>query len=238
MVRSSLLATAAVLLLALVACSKPKPGAACKEEGKATCTGKKEALICTGGKWEASGCRGLNGCMDMGLGDGTCTNDGHIEGEPCPKDEGNPACSSDKKAMMKCVGKHWKKIEDCLGQNGCVSNAEGARCDQGMQAEGTSCTPKNEGNFSCSPDKKQMLKCTAGKMVLASKCGGRHGCRQAFGKIECDSSTAEVGYVCDHDGNTACSPDNKALLECKGGKMEKKKACKRCTVFASSIDCT
>jgi hypothetical protein len=224
-------------MVALVACSKPKPGGACKEEGKATCTGKNEALICTGGKWEASGCRSINGCMNMGLGDGVCTNDGFIEGEPCPKDEGNPGCSADKKAMLKCVGKHWKKIDDCLGQNGCVSNADGAKCDQGMQAEGSGCTKKNEGNYSCSPDKKQMLKCTGGTMAVASKCGGQHGCRQQGTKINCDSSIAEVGDVCEGD-SISCSPDKKALLKCKAGKMEKSKSCSRCTPFLDHIDCS
>src|SRR5207302_6259835 len=117
-------------------CSKAKAGGSCKKEGAVTCVDDKNGLVCVDGKWEAEQCRSLNGCMSMGLGEGNCTNDGFAEGEPCPGKEGDPACSVDKKAMLKCTGKHWKKIDDCKGQHGCVSNAEGATCDQGTTDEG------------------------------------------------------------------------------------------------------
>ena len=62
--------------------------------------------------------------------------------EPC-HDEGNPECSVDKKAMLKCEGKHWKKTADCNGQHGCVNNAKGATCDQGSQEAGSACDAVN-----------------------------------------------------------------------------------------------
>ncbi len=119
-----------------------------------------------------------------------------------------------------------------------VANADGARCDMGTLSEGTACDKKNEGNASCSPDKKSMLLCKSGKMVVASKCGGQHGCRQMGTKIDCDSSIAEVGDICEEENTTACNPEKKALLKCKSGKMVKDKACGRCTVFLDHIDCS
>lgn len=223
------------LTLVLAACGKPKAGGACKTEAEVKCTDDKNALVCTDGKWEALPCRGLNGCMSMMGSPGTCTNDGFKEGEPCPDDEGDPGCSSDKKAMLKCVNKHWKKQNDCTGQHGCVSNANGATCDMGTSNEGSSCSADNEGNVACSPDKKSELVCKGGKMVQMSLCKGMHGCRQMGEKIDCDNSLADEGDTCDGDDH-ACSMDKKAVLECKGGKFTKIKACS-CAVFVDEIKC-
>ena len=233
--RVFLFVSAAVVLLA--ACGKPKAGDKCKTEEEVKCTDKANALVCTDGKWEALACRGLNGCMSMMGSPGTCTNDGFNVGEPC-HEEGNPECSADKKAMLKCEGKHWKKTADCNGQHGCVSNAKGATCDQGSQEAGSACDADQEDSYSCSPDKKTELVCKGGKMVLASNCRGMHGCRQKGDEIDCDNSLAEAGDPCaDAKSNPACSSDKKALLKCKGGKMVKDKACKTCTVFLDEIKC-
>ncbi len=223
------------LVVVLAACGKPKPGGTCKTESEVKCVDDKNAVVCTDGKWEALPCRGLNGCMSMMGSPGTCTNSGFKEGEPCPNDEGNPECSDDKKAMLKCVNKHWKKQEDCNGQHGCVSNAMGANCDMGTAAAGSSCTQANEGNVACAPDAKSELVCKGGKMGTLSLCKGMHGCRQQGDKIDCDNSLADVGDDCEGE-DAACSMDKKAMLACKGGKFVKTKACS-CAVFVDEIKC-
>ncbi|CAN5562396.1 hypothetical protein BH09MYX1_BH09MYX1_34150 [soil metagenome] len=223
------------MVIVLAACGKPKAGGDCKTESEVKCTDDKNALVCTSGKWEALPCRGLNGCMSMMGSPGTCTNDGFKEGEPCPGDEGNPNCSADKKAMLKCVDKHWKKQEDCNGQHGCVSNAKGTNCDMGTADVGSTCTAANEGNVACAPDKKSELVCEKGKMGTMLLCKGMHGCRQMGDKIECDHSLADVGDDCEGT-EPACTLDKKNILACKDGKFTKVKACS-CAVFLDEIKC-
>jgi hypothetical protein len=223
-----------LVLFAVLACGKPKAGAKCKKEGEVSCVDKANALLCAGGTWQPQQCRGIVGCIT-----GACNNQGYEDGDPCANEsDGNYECSVDKKAMLKCVGNKWAKQEDCKGHLGCVANASGAKCDKGVGAEGDDCTPENEGNASCSEDKKKMFICKGGKMTVGSLCKGMHGCRQMGTKIQCDSSLADVGDVCE-DGHSdpACSMDKKALLECKGGKMAVSKKCGRCTVFLDKIDC-
>jgi len=220
-------------------CKKPpKPGGACTKEFAVECTGKAAAVMCVSSKWEAVACRDITGCMDMG-GDGTdnCSNSTQNVGEPC-KEEGNPSCSVDTKAMLKCQDKHWVKIDDCNGQHGCVSNAKGATCDKGTENAGASCTASNEGNGSCTPDGKSLLICKGGKMIVAATCKGMHGCREAFNKLECNQTISDLGDPCeDWEGKPACSTDKKTRLVCKNGKMVKDKVCKSCSVMIDDVQC-
>jgi hypothetical protein len=231
----AVLASAAILL---VACGKkPQPGAACKEEGTLKCVDKASALACTNGKWEKVTCNGISGCETL-VGDSTCTYDGYVAGEPCTE-EGKPECSTDKKAMLKCEAKHWKQIDTCDGQNGCVANALGAKCDKGKATVGSSCTADNEGNAACSPDGKALLICRSGKMALGAACKGMHGCREQGTKIDCNQTIADLGDPCDgYEGRYACSSDKKERLVCKQGKMAKDKACKSCSVLIDEVQCS
>jgi hypothetical protein len=219
------------------ACSKPKLGAACTKEGATSCVNDTSALICVDSKWESKACTSVTGCMSMGINEGKCTSDGNAVGEPCPDDEGNPSCSTDKKAMLKCTKKHWVKVDDCSGSRGCVSNADGANCDKGTAAEGEACTKSNEGNAACSPDKTKLLVCKGGKMVASSYCKGQNGCREQGDQINCDDSLAAVGDPCDEEGEAACSMEKKDFLRCKGGKFTKEKSCSQCTPFLDNIQC-
>lgn len=232
------LVAAVALSLGNVACKKPpKAGDACKKEWATSCTGKATAVTCVDGKWVAVQCRDVVGCMDMGDENDNCSNSTQNVGEPC-KDEGNPSCSVDGKAMLKCESKHWVKIDDCNGQHGCVSNAKGATCDKGTETEGAACTASNEGNGSCTPDGKSLLVCHGGKMVVAATCKGMHGCRQQGTKLECNHQIADVGDPCEgYDGSYACATDKKTRLQCKGGKMVKDKVCKSCSVMIDEIQC-
>jgi hypothetical protein len=228
-----LFASGIVLFASLSAwgCQKPKAGAGCKKEGEIQCVDKTNALYCVGGKWEPAACRGIVGCIP-----GACNNQGYEPNDPC-LNEGDFECSVDKKAMLKCTGHRWTKQDDCRGQLGCVANAQGVKCDKGTSESGDSCSAENEGNASCSPDKKQMLICKVGKMTLGSHCRGQHGCRQQGTKIDCDDSIAEVGDPCDDHSGPACQGDKKAVLKCKDGKMAVSKKCRQCTVFLEKIEC-
>jgi hypothetical protein len=223
-----------------VACKKPpKPGATCTKEWATECLDKNNAVMCVSSKWEAIACRSVTGCMDMGSdGNDSCSNDTQNVGEPC-KEEGNYGCSTDQKAILKCDSKHWTKVDDCNGQHGCVSNAQGASCDKGTQTVGASCTADNEGNGSCTPDARALLVCKSGKMVVGATCKGMHGCRQMGSKLDCNQTIADVGDPCEgYEGKYACSTDKKTRLSCKGGKMVKDKACKSCSVLIDEVQCS
>ena len=223
----------------LGACKKKtaKAGDACKTEWATDCVDKSNALVCVSGKLEAIACRDVTGCMDMGDGNDNCSSGGHQVGKPC-KEEGDPGCSADSKAMLKCNSKHWKKESDCRGQLGCVSNAHGAKCDEGTGNAGDPCTADNEGNAACTADGKTLLICHGGKMVVGATCKGMNGCRQMGTKLDCNETLADLGDPCEgYDGKYACASDKKTRLVCRGGKMVKDKVCKSCSVMIQDVQC-
>lgn len=222
----------------VIACKKPPvAGAACTKEGDVQCQDKKVGLFCVKGKWEALACEGPTGCMSV-MGDGSCTHTEYAVGEACLKD-GEPSCSGDRKSMIKCEAGHWKLVDQCKGALGCVSNVEGAKCDLGASSVGSPCTKENEGNASCTEDKKNLLLCKSGKMVLGATCKGMHGCRQRGTELECDETISDLGDTCDsseYEGKFACSTDKKTRLVCKNNKMVKDRACK-CSVMIDKVNC-
>lgn len=169
-------------LSSLVSGATGKPGEPCAKAGESACLDDKNALLCVGGKWEKLACRGLNGCMGVAP-NAACTNDGYVDGEPCV-DEGNYQCTLEKKAMLFCESGHWKTVEKCLGQNGCVANAKGAKCDNSISEAGAPCETEN--TYACATDAKTLLRCTQKKLVPSASCPGRYGCRRQFDKIECN----------------------------------------------------
>lgn len=104
----------------------------------------------------------------------------------------DPGCTSlvasaTMKAMLQCSSKHWKPVEKCLGQNGCVANVQGAKCDNSTSEVGAPC--QKEDTYACSVDKKTLLRCTSGKLVAHASCPGMHNCRKQFDRIECNGET-------------------------------------------------
>ncbi len=234
--RNIVVGSLVALALALTSgCKKaPTAGAACKTKNEVQCVDKKNGVICAGDKWEAIACEGPTGCMSV-AGTGSCHYAATVGG-PCEK-EGEPGCSADRKSMMKCEGSHWKLLNKCGGTLGCVANAQGAKCDLGAASEGDACTKENEGNASCTPDKKNLLVCKGGKMTLAQTCKGMHGCRQMGTKLECMQTIADLNDPCEgNDGGFACSSDKKSRLVCKAGKMVKERDCK-CSVMIDKVNC-
>lgn len=156
------------------------------------CLDGRTAAVCVDARWETETCSGATGCLSVGLlAGGTCATDGNREGEPCPGQEGNPACTSDKKAALVCVAKHWKKTDDCSGEQGCVRIPGGTRCDQGTQPEGARCAAQSEGSGACTPDRKKLLRCKSGVLVAVSTCNGAGGCRQMGDQLSCDEAPSE-----------------------------------------------
>ncbi len=216
---------------------KPKTGGKCSGS-QGACQDGDTAILCIGGEWKEVECRGTTGCMKpgipLGTGDVTCAHDKAEAGEACEKID-EPTCSTDKKQMLVCKDNEWKVEMECSGVHGCVNNAKGVSCTGGVDEVGADC--KEDNFYSCTPDKSQMLVCKDKKMVVASLCKGRHGCRLQGKKVDCDNSLSDVGDVCS-DGAIACSMDKKAFLECKGGKFAKKQDCKQqCAVFLDKIEC-
>ncbi len=242
MLRHARLAPLALGLFALVglaACNKTvKEGDPCSVVGEVQCIDDKTGGFCVDGKYEALPCEGATGCMSV-AGKGSCTHNEYKVGEPCFKDEGEPQCTGDGKAMIKCVDNRWVKTEDCMGKLGCVANAKGATCDLGAAAAGDDCTPENEGNAACTEDGKALLLCRDGKMVLESTCKGMHGCRQKGKELECNSQIADLDDPCDqmmYDGKFACTPEKDMRLVCKDGKFVKDQDCK-CNVMIDEVTC-
>jgi hypothetical protein len=229
------LAAASLSILALVACSKPKEGAACKKAGEVKCLDDKNGLVCDGSVYLKVACEGATGCMTV-VGEGSCSYAKTVGGY-CEK-EGEPQCTEDHKNMIKCTGNHWKLLEECKGALGCVANVHGAKCDLGASTEGSACTKENEGNASCTPDNKGLLLCKSGKMTLVAKCKGMHACRQLGNKIDCDETIGDLNDICEEADKQACSSDKKMRLVCKNNKWAKDKDCKRCNVMPGSIDCS
>ena len=170
--------------LFLLACKgkPPAAGAACEEDGQAKCIDKKNAMVCAEGKWEKQACRSNTGCMVMGR-NGKCTNNNYEPKEAC-FEKGKYRCTPDKKAMIFCEKTRWEVVEKCLGPNGCVSNAKGAKCDMSFSEAGAPCRTKD--TFACTLDKTTLLRCDGEKLTPSATCPGRHKCRKSFNKIECD----------------------------------------------------
>jgi hypothetical protein len=214
----------------------PAEGKECSGSAGA-CVDGKTAMLCIDGKFTKVPCRGSIGCMKPGLpigtGDVTCAHDEAEEGEAC-EDNDAATCSGDKKQMLKCVDHEWSVEMECSGVHGCVASAKEVKCTGGVDKEGDEC--KEDGFYSCTPDKSKILVCKDKKMTVASLCKGQHGCRLQGKKVDCDSSLSDEGDPC-MEGTSACTMDKKALLACKDGKYQKERDCKQCTVFLDKIEC-
>ncbi len=235
MTRPAALLAFAILLVPLGGCTKAKAGEACDKEGKQVCADKTDSLVCTDGHWAALPCRGAAGCVASGA-DVQCANDGYLDGEPCDIAQDDYECSVDKKAMLQCKSRRWKKVDECLGPGSCVSSAKQVKCDNSVSEVGAPCQDDNA--YACTADGKQMMVCRAGKMAADAPCRGAHGCRKQFDKIQCDTTIAAVGDACEHEDDAACTEDGKQMLQCRSGKMAPARDCKGgCKVIVDEIHC-
>jgi hypothetical protein len=80
--------------------------------------------------------------------------------------------------------------------------------------------------------KTSHLVCVKGKYVLES-CNGPGGCSDDTALV-CDSTRADVGDGCGHDGARACSADGSKELRCRDGQFAVEWSCRAgCTLDAS-----
>ena len=89
-------------------------------EGHANCTtDKKSKIVCTGGKYVISPCRGADGCKD-GKDAVTCDMSVAAVGDSCEGLKGGAyACSSDKKALLECKSGKFAVNEQCFEYQEC-----------------------------------------------------------------------------------------------------------------------
>lgn len=218
---------AALLLLSLlvVGCAKkPKVGDKC-DNGARACVDAQNGLYCAAGTFQADTCRGAKGCVeDKGI--ATCDITANNDGDPCPAAlDGFSVCRADRKTRAMCKGSKYV-IEACRGEDGCTTEQVGmARCDKGNPEPGESCTSDPRLQY-CAVGRKAMLTCRDGKYVVRQSCPGPNGCKDGSGgAVMCDPRGAfAAGDDCFFI-QAACTPDGKALLACKDGKLAFDKEC-------------
>jgi hypothetical protein len=223
-----------LLGLAGVGCSPPKAGDKCKG-GQAMCTDNASALSCgTDSKFFTMTCRGPKGCLKNGPAV-NCDDSIAQEKDGCDE-EGEVACSVDKKAALECHGNKFVVGETCKGARGCTVADEKISCDNDISDIGDPC--HFIGDYACTADKTYALKCVDSKMTKLNSCRGVKGCRvfelPQEKKVEfiCDDTIAQPDDACDEEGEHACSMDKKSIYVCKGLKFTMLKACdgpKGCT---------
>ena len=153
---------------------------------------KKSMLRCKRGKWEvASRCLGPKGCEPAGI-FVACDTSIVIEGDTC--DAGGTkeprvsyGCSADKKTMLACKDERWKKVERCLGAEGCYPGV-GVKCDGPTASPGDFCIKGARDNYACSPDKRSELRCEVSGWTIQRACHGPQGCSSSALGVSCDDS--------------------------------------------------
>jgi hypothetical protein len=223
---------------ALVCACKPKAGGG----GGGSCTGSEascadpaHALVCINGTLLNASCGGPQGCTSAGT-EVTCDNDFAAVGDGCAE-LNDVSCSTDKKAELTCIKNHFALKAACKGPRGCAVNGRTVSCDNDYSDIGDVCD--QEGDYSCSTDRKSDVRCKDGHFALESTCKGPTGCtivqNGAETDIKCDHNVAAVADPCHADGELACTADRSMLLRCVGQKFANYNACrgpKACTTKA------
>lgn len=154
------------------------------------------------------------------------------------------ACSSDGEARcmdptaaLICHERVWTPMQ-CRGPKGC--NASGALidCDESSAQASDFCD--QDGNYSCSTDRRTQLRCVKSKWVADTRCAGPKGCVTTTLKVECDDTIASVGDVCSKERHHTCSQDRKAVLICKGGAFVQAQSCLNkttCEISGDEVGC-
>ena len=157
-------------------------GGACPGAGFACTPDMRSALACVGGKFVlAETCKGPGACKvapgATGGPDIFCDNDISDIGDPC-RDDGDYACTGDKIAALRCVGRRMVEINTCRGPKSCSVVHKGKEvdidCDMSIAAENDPCA--FAGNEACTVGGKGMLTCVGGRYTAPRACPGPGGC--------------------------------------------------------------
>jgi len=165
-----------------VACDNPvaKVGDGCNQENDAACTeDRAQSLVCKREKFVVVlPCKGPRGCRN--LGDTVHCDDTVADpGDRCAL-AGNSACNTDRSAFMKCKNGKFEIASHCRGPKRCTvtekpdENREQFECDDSITESGDPC--EDEGEQSCSSDKRSVDVCKAHKIVVGKRCEGSALC--------------------------------------------------------------
>jgi hypothetical protein len=229
----------------LVSCdvSLAKEATPCGKENNLACTLDKTTMLrCTGGKWALSkACSGPKACAIDGFlascDTANATEGGLCESDPEDKKAVSYSCTADKKTMLGCSDRKWKKVESCIGPSGCEIISR-VSCNGAAVKAGDFCIPGAEDDYACATDGKSSLKCDIGGWKVKRACLGPKGCSALGSSVECDDTIQEPGAACEREEEPACSTDGKTVLHCTSGKFTKSRACpKACKVDGTTISC-
>lgn len=159
-------------------------GEPCIEDGASSCRADGKAMLkCAARRWaKTSDCRGPRGCAGSASG-ASCDMATAEPGDLCsPDNEGNGACSVDKKELLVCTGGKMSPYTPCRGPNGCRPAGAKLDCDTTIGRLGDACHP--DGDTSCSEDKQQQLKCAGATVTLDKPCP--RGCRVVSNESRCN----------------------------------------------------
>lgn len=126
---------------------------------------------------------------------------------------------------------------ECRGAKGCAVTGNVVDCDMSQAEEKDFCD--QDGNFSCTSDRKAQLKCEKNAWKVDTRCSGPKGCTTSPKLVECDDSIASVGDPCSKPDHHTCAADKSAVLVCAGGKFVVSTTCPKatCKVEASTVGC-
>jgi len=145
-------------------------GEACFQEGVPQCTGDKKAMIkCEKSHWvKMNDCKGALGCVANAEG-AKCDLGASAAGEDCTaENEGNAACTEDKKSLLLCKGGKMQLASTCKGRHGCRQKGTELECDSSFADLDDPCL--EEGGMACNADKTTRLVCKGGKMAKERDC--------------------------------------------------------------------
>ena len=152
-----------------------------------------------------------------------CKKKAPIAGAACTK-EGDFVCATNTKRMVCTTGK-WieETCSECTQKKGFGSSSSFyAGCIAGgIGPEGSACIAEDSADC----DGTQLVKCKGGT-YHRYPCGGAGGCTRTLTGISCDSSIGVAGNACREEDAASCSPDKKAMLHCRSGKLVSDRVCK------------
>jgi hypothetical protein len=203
----------------------PKAGGKClmgQERQLVACEGSGAALLCTNIRLSAVPCRGPLGCQ--GESSPSCDQTIGQEGDPCTtSDTQESACTADLKKTLLCREGRFAVSRVCRGPKGC-SPGMTPECDQSIGEVGDLCSRPGAELMGCSTDRKALLACRGGKLVVQGECTAPKGCQMGLPpEVEaqfavCDYRGSAAGDACGRgfENTYICSPDRTALLKCDG----------------------
>jgi hypothetical protein len=147
--------------------------AACSTDGRAQllCGANDKMTV-------AQTCKGPNACRTTTSGKSvTCDTTLADPNDPCNITD--DACSTDRKAELRCQAGHFAVVATCRGPDGCTVTPSKAgsgytlSCDDHVADVGDPCFDTER--TACSSDKKALLTCTAQRFVVHRAC--KRGCK-------------------------------------------------------------